>query len=142
VTDEEGRLRVLGEGFKHEQALAVELVSRCGDKPDCYLEALGEPASQAMETQFRGIKAAYMVGVLATPEMKSKLIDLMPKLTNPAVRFVAVTVIDHLSPKGDRAVAAQLQAIVDEAELRRDTVMMAANAPIKTVIYRLEARAQ
>jgi hypothetical protein len=38
--------------------------------------------------------------------------------------------------------AAKLQAIVDEAEQKKDQQMMSANAPFKTVIYRMAARSQ
>ena len=106
------------------------------------LAKLAEPASHAKETQFQGIKAAYMVGVHGTPDVRKKLLDLMPKLGNAAVRFVAVSVIDHFSPKGDKAIADQLQKIVDEGESSKDQNKIAGNAPFKTIIYRLTARAQ
>jgi HEAT repeat protein len=142
ATGSDGKPSTLGKGFEKEYKLAKDMVAACGDKVDCYLGKLGEPASHAKETQFQGIKAAYMVGIYGTPDVRQKLLDMMPKITNAAVRFVSVTVIDNLSPKGDPAIADKLQAIVDEAEAKKDSEKMAGNAPFKTVIYRLQARAQ
>lgn len=141
-TGPDGKPSTLGKGFEKEYKLAKEMVTACGDKIDCYLGKLGEPASQAKETQFQGIKAAYMVGVYGKEDVRGKLLDMMPKITNAAVRYVTVTLIDDLSPKGDPEIANKLQAIVDEAEAKKDSEKIAANAPFKTVIYRLQARAQ
>lgn len=138
----DGKPTTLGKAYEKELKVAKDLIAACGDKVDCYLTKLGEPASQAKETQFQGIKAAYMVGVYGSPDVRQKLVALMPKLTNAAVRFVAVSVIDRFSPKGDAAMASALQKIVDEAEQSKDQNKIAANAPFKTVIYRLNARAQ
>jgi hypothetical protein len=132
----------VGKSFEKEYKMAKEMATTCGDKVDCYIGKLAEPASQAKETQFQGLKAAYMVGVLGTPDARQKLVDLMPKITNAAVRFVSVTVIDALSPKGDADLAGKLQKIVDDAEAAKDQEKMSANAPFKTVIYRLTARTQ
>lgn len=142
ATGADGKPSTLGKGLEKEFKLAQEVVKACGDKVDCYLGKMAEPASHEKETQFQGIKSVYMVGVYGGPEVRQKLVDLMPKLKNAAVRFVAVTLIDHFSPKGDPGMAQKLQAIVDEAEQKKDAQMMSANAPFKTVIYRMNARAQ
>ena len=86
--------------------------------------------------------ARQVPGVLGNADVRKKLVDLMPKLSNAAVRFVAVSVIDKFSPKGDKALADSLQKIVSDTEASRDANKMAANAPFKTIIYRLNARAQ
>ncbi len=141
-TGADGKPSTVGKAFEKEYKLAKDMLAACGNKVECYLAKLAEPASQAKETQFQGIKAAYMVGVFGSPDVRQQLIDLMPKLTNAAVRFVAVSVIDYHSPKGDAAIAEKLQKIVDEAEEKKDAEKISANAPFKTVIYRLNARAQ
>ena len=61
-------------------------------------------------------------------------------MTNPAVRYVVLSVIDHFSPRGDLAIAQKLQSIVDEAHAKQDREMMVANAPFKTIIHRMRAR--
>jgi len=134
--------KTFGSGMAKEWKIATELLKACNKNVDCYLGKLAEPASQAEDTQFQGIKSLYMIGVYGSPDVRQKLIDLFPKLKNAALRFVAVSIIDYYSPKGDVAIAKKLQAIVDEAEQKKDANMMAANAPFKTVIYRLNARAQ
>ncbi|MEP7126693.1 MAG: hypothetical protein ABJE95_37530, partial [Byssovorax sp.] len=97
---------------------------------------------QEEKTQFQGIKAAYMIGVLGGPEVRQKLIDVLPKLPNAALRFIAGQVIDQHSPKGDTALAAALQKVVDDGEATKDTLKIQGNSSFKTVIYRLNAKAQ
>jgi len=142
VTGADGKPSTLGKGLEKEYKLAKEMVAACTDKVDCYLGKLAEPASHEKETQFQGIKAVYMVGIYGDPAVRQKLLEMMPKLKNAAVRFVAVSLIDHFSPTGDPGMAAKLQALVDEAEAKKDQQLMSANAPFKTVIYRMAARAQ
>jgi hypothetical protein len=134
--------KTFGSGMSKEYKLAKDLLKSCNTNVECYLAKLADPVSQAEDTQFQGIKSLYMIGLYGTPEVRQKLIDLMPKLKNAALRFVAVSLIDYFSPKGDTAIAAKLQAIVDDAENKKDAQMMSANAPFKTVIYRLNAKAQ
>jgi hypothetical protein len=142
ATGPDGKPSTLGKAYEKEYKIAKDLLGACGDKLECYLAKLGEPASQADDTQFQGIKSAYMVGVYGGPDVRQKLVDVMPKLSNPAVRFVAVSIIDRFSPKGDAAIAQKLQKIVDDAEASKDTNKISANAPFKMIIYRLNARLQ
>jgi len=142
TTGADGKPSVVGKAFEKEYKLTKELLTACGDKIDCYLGKVAEPASQDEKTQFTGIKAAYMIGILGDASTRQKIVDLMPKLTNAAVRYVSATAIDFLSPKGDAQIAAALRKMVDEAEEQRDQVKIKLNTPLKQVIYRLEARAQ
>jgi hypothetical protein len=135
-----GKPRALGQAIEEEFAAAKELVTACRSDVDCYLRVMSAPTSQEKKGHFREIKAAYMVGVYGAPEVKPKIVDLLPKIKNPVARYVALRAIDHLSPRGDPATAAKLQAIVDDAEIRRDAQMIAMNASFKAVIYRLRAR--
>jgi hypothetical protein len=128
--------------FSKELTLARGLLDTCKDDVDCYVFKLVEPASQAESTQFQGIKAAYMIGSLGGPETRHKLVESLPKITNAAIRYVVALAIDHLSPKGDVAIAEALQKMVDAAVAAKDQQKMAGNAALKTVIYRLRARAQ
>lgn len=136
----DGKPRALGQAIEKEFAAAKELVTACRSDVDCYLRAMSAPTSQEKEGHFREIKAAYMVGIYGAPEVKPKIVDLLPKIKNQVARYVALRVIEHLSPKGDPATAAKLQAIVDDAEIRRDTQIIAMNASFKGIIYRLRAR--
>lgn len=142
ATGPDGKPTTLGKAYEAEIKITKEMVGACGNKVDCYLGKLVDPASQSKEKQFQGIKAAYMIGVFGGPEVRQKLVDAMPKISNAALRFVSVQIIDHLSPKGDTALAAALQKIVDDGEASKDHNRIQGNAPFKTVIYRLNARAQ
>jgi hypothetical protein len=138
----DGKPSTLGKGYETEWKLTKDLVTACADKVECYLAKIADPVSQGKETQFQGIKAGYMIGVYGNGDVRAKLVDAMPKLTNGAVRYVAVSVIDYLSPKGDAGLATKLQKIVDDGEASKDPNKISANAPFKTIIYRLNARAQ
>lgn len=132
----------VGSGMAKEYRLAKDLLAACGSDVDCYLAKASDPASQEEESLFQGIKALYMIGEYGTPDVRQKLLDAMPKLRHAALRFLAVSLIDYFSPGGDTVIAQRLQAIVDEAEAKKDFVMMVGNAPFRTVIYRLSARTQ
>jgi hypothetical protein len=141
-TTEDGKPSTVGKGFVKELTAAKTLLEACGDKVDCYLGKLTDPAMQTDDKQFQGIKSAYMLGVLGDASAKAKIVAALPKISHPAIRFATVSVLDALSPKGDAAVAGQLQAIVDDAVEKKNQEKMRLNSPLKQVIYRLNARAQ
>lgn len=89
-----------------------------------------------------GIKAIYMVGGLGTPEVKGKLIELMPKLKNSAIRGLSASVIDALSPKGDKVVADQLRKIIEDVDAKKDPNLMATQSHFRYTVYRLDAKLQ
>lgn len=138
----DGKPSTLGKAYEKEYKIATDMLKACGDKVDCYFGKLVEPAAQEEKTQFQGIKAAYMIGVLGGPEVRQKLIDTLPKLSNAALRFISGQIIDQHSPKGDAALAAALQKIVDDGEATKDQLKIQGNSSFKTVIYRLNAKAQ
>lgn len=138
----DGKPSTLGKAYEKEYKITTDMLKACGDKVDCYFGKLVEPASQEEKTQFQGIKALYMIGVLGGPEVRQKLIDTLPKLSNAALRYISGQIIDHHSPKGDAALAAALQKIVDDGEASKDPLKIQGNSSFKTVIYRLNARAQ
>lgn len=138
----DGKMSTVGKAFEKEMGMAKALLEACGDKVECYLAKLTEPASQDEKTQFTGIKAIYMVGILGGPDVRDKLLELMPKLKNTAVRGLAATVIDVHSPKGDKAIADKLQKIVDDVEAKKDPVLMPTQSHFRATIYRLNAKAQ
>ena len=138
----DGKPSTLGKAYEKEYKIVTDMLKACGDKVDCYFGKLVEPASQEEKTQFQGIKAAYMIGVLGGPEVRQRLIDSLPKLPNAALRFIVGQVIDQHSPKGDTALAAALQKVVDDGEATKDQIKISGNSSFKTVIYRLNAKAQ
>lgn len=138
----DGKPSTLGKAYEKEYKITTDMLKACGDKVDCYFGKLLEPAAQEEKTQFQGMKALYMIGVLSGPEVRQKLIDTLPKLSNAALRFITGKIIDHDSPKGDTALALTLQKIVDDGEATKDQIKIQGNASFKTVIYRLNAKAQ
>ena len=133
----------IGKAYEKEIGIAKKVLKDCSGKGvECWLAKLVEPASQAQDTQFQGIKSAYMLGILGDEKIKDKIVEALPQVTNAAVRFVTVSVLDRLSPKGDVALADKLDAIVEKNIQSRDTDKIQSDAPLKTIIGRLRARAQ
>jgi HEAT repeat protein len=120
--------------------LSADVVNGCGNNVGCYLSKIQEPAAQEEKTQFIGIKAAYMLAAYGNPGTSMDIVKQLPKVKNAAVRFSAVSAIDHLTQKDAGAVADALQKIVDENKAKDDRNMMQADAPVKEIIYRLRAR--
>jgi hypothetical protein len=142
ITGPDNKPTTLGKGYEKEYKTATDLLKECGDKLDCYFGKLADPNSHVGDKQFIGMKSAYMVGVLGGDAARPKLVELLPKITNAATKFISVQVIDRRSAKGDATIAGQLQKMVDEAEATKDSNKIAAVNPFKTVIYRLNARGQ
>jgi hypothetical protein len=138
----EGKASTVGKGLDKEIKATKETLAACGDKVDCYLGKMTDPNNQKEATQFVALKSAYMIGILGKPDVRQKLIDNMPKLGNAAVRFQAVSIIDSLSPKGDKAIADALDKIVKAGLDSKDPEKQKLNSAFPTVIYRLNARSQ
>jgi len=140
INGPDGKPTQLGKAYEKEYKATKELLTACGDKLDCYFGKLSDPNTAVGDGQIVGIKSAYMVGVLGTPEIRAKLADTMPKIANDGIRFASVQVIDHFAPKGDAASAAKLQKIVDDAEATKDQKKIQSVNFFKEVVYRLNAR--
>jgi hypothetical protein len=119
-----------------------KLVKACGDRLPCYLDAVEKGEYQDQKNQFGGIKAGYMIGILGNEQTAGDLIERLDSIDNAAVRFVAAQTIDHLLPKGSKDAAAKLKHIMDKNLKSADRDKIAGDAPLKQVMYRLEARAQ
>ncbi len=75
----------LGKGFEKEIKLAKSLLTECGDKVDCYLGKLTDPAVNSDDKQLVGIKSTYMLGELGGPDIRTKIMAIYPKITHPAI---------------------------------------------------------
>jgi HEAT repeat protein len=120
--------------------LAADVLNACGENVGCYLSKLQEPAAQEQKTQFIGLKSAYMLSILGNQGTAMEIAKQLQKVRNAAVRFTAVSAIDHLVQKDTGPVIDALQKIVDENKAKGDTNMMQSDTPVKQVIYRLRAR--
>lgn len=115
-------------------------VKACGDRASCYVATIQKPESQEQTTQFAGMKAGYMIGILGTDADRDELVGKIDGINNAAVRFVAAQAIDHLTPKGSKAVADKLNAIITKNAKSADREKAAYDAPLKQVMYRIDAR--
>ncbi|HEU4407234.1 MAG TPA: hypothetical protein VFS43_18335 [Polyangiaceae bacterium] len=128
---------------KQDFKAAKALLDACGDKADCYVQKLDDPAWAVADAPegFTGVKAAMMAGVLGTEATRAELVKRLPKIKNAPIKFVALLAIDHLSPKGDAKTADELQKLYDEGRAKDDEALNRANAPMLQIIPRLRARA-
>ena len=81
-----------------------------------------------------------MVGILGNAQTRDKLVNVLDKMTNPAVRFVAAQTIDHLTPRRSPAVVTKLDAIVTRNANSPDRDKAIGDAVVKQVMYRIGAR--
>jgi hypothetical protein len=121
---------------------AKEILDECGDKIDCYMGKLTDPKANEGDKRVQAEKAAYMIGLLGGPEVRAKLVELLPEIKNPAVRFLVGLIVLAKSPKGDPELAKKIAEYVDKIEDQRDEQKINEIAkPLKDFVYRLEARA-
>jgi hypothetical protein len=125
---------------KDALALVEKELKACGDRVACYMAAIQKHENQETKTQFAGIKDGYMIAILGGESNRDELVGVLDSIENAAVRFVAAQVIDYLSPKGSKAVSERLNAIVEKSAKSADRDRAARDAPLKQVMYRLDAR--
>jgi hypothetical protein len=120
--------------------LVEGLVKACGDRANCYVAAIQKPENQEQSNQFAGMKAGYMIGILGDDAARDELVGKIDGINNAAVRFTAAQAIDHLTPKGSKDVAAKLNAVISKNAKSADREKAAYDAPLKQVMYRIDAR--
>jgi hypothetical protein len=120
--------------------LVEALVKACGDRANCYVAAIQKPENQEQSSQFAGMKAGYMIGILGDDAARDELVGKIDGINNAAVRFTAAQAIDHLTPKGSKDVSAKLNAIITKNAKSADREKSAYDAPLKQVMYRIDAR--
>jgi hypothetical protein len=115
-------------------------VKACGDRAACYVAAIQKPEAQEQATQFVGVKAGYMIGILGNDATRDELVGVIDGITNAAVRYVAAQAIDHLTPKGSKATSEKLNAIISKNAKSADREKAAYDSSLKQVMYRIDAR--
>ena len=115
-------------------------VKACGDRAACYVAAIQKPEAQEQATQFIGVKAGYMIGILGNDATRDELVGVIDGITNAAVRYVAAQAIDHLTPKGSKATSDKLNAIISKNAKSADREKAAYDSSLKQVMYRIDAR--
>jgi HEAT repeat protein len=119
---------------------AEALLKACGDRANCYVEALQKPENQDRKSQFVGIKAGYMAAIFGNEQTRDEIVSRLDAIDNAAVRFVAAQAIDRLSPKGAKAAVEKIGLIIDKNAKSPDRDKAQGDAPLKQVMYRLQAR--
>jgi hypothetical protein len=116
------------------------VLDECASNVDCYMKKLTDPKSNQAETAMMGEKSAYMIGLLGGEDVKMKLVDLLPRVRNPAVTAIIMYILINKSPSGDDTVAKKLQEYIDKAEETRDQEKIDEVKSYKQIVYRLQAR--
>jgi hypothetical protein len=81
-----------------------------------------------------------MLGILGNEQTRDELVNILDKLTNAAVRYVAAQSIDHLTPRRNAGVVAKLDAIITKNAKSADRDKAANDAVVRQVMYRIGAR--
>ncbi|HZO15841.1 MAG TPA: hypothetical protein VFB62_21355 [Polyangiaceae bacterium] len=132
----------VGKAFEKELELVKKALDKCAEKSDCWIGELTASENQKESNQIVAIKGAYMAAATGGDGARAKLADQIANIENDAARFAAAAAVDRLAPKGDAAIADKLQAMIDKASEKKDEAKIKAYEPLKTVIYRLRARAE
>jgi hypothetical protein len=130
-------------GTEMEKGLYTQaegLLKACGDRANCYVEALQKPENQDRKNQFIGIKAGYMATIFGNEQTRDEIVSRLDAIDNAAVRFVAAQAIDRLSPKGAKGAVEKMTAIIEKNAKSPDRDKAMGDAPLKQVMYRLQAR--
>lgn len=131
----------LGKAYEKEIKTATDMVKECGAKADCYVGKLATPEAQK-GTGFAGMKAAYTAAALGGESVRGALVEQRMKTSNAAVAFVIESMIDRLTPSGDKETTEKLQEFLDKAVNSRDEQRANSVSNLKTVVSRLRARGQ
>lgn len=118
--------------------LSKAVVIECRGNIACYLAKLRQRETQEKSRQVVGIKSAHMLGVLGTDKTRSDILQLMPLISNAAIRYTLGLSLDHLTPFGDVATADAL-----ESHLQNEKVggyIHGKDMPLWELVYRLKAR--
>lgn len=126
--EELGRL-VTEDKWRKDFDLGTALLAKCEQKAGCYLEALAADERDI----FEGIKAASMAGIYAKADDRAALVKALLAEKELDVQRVLALAIDRVTPKGDLALAGDIEQKLKSAALADPTIAM--------ILGRLRARA-
>lgn len=139
VTGPDNKPTTLAKSVEKQYKEAGDLIKECNEDGACYLKKYLE---LGQKEGFGAVKAAFMVGVHGKEEMKMPIFEALPKMKNPDAASVGLQLLDHFSPKGDKALADRIQKMVDTANETKDEQKQREVRPFRDLLYRLNARAQ
>jgi HEAT repeat protein len=131
---------------KEAFAKSKETLVACGDKIECYLAKIEEPALQEQKDQVAALKAAYMLGILGSADparmesTRNEIIKRFPKIKNAAIKFASGKAVDHLTPNGDKGAADAIKKVMDDNKQKGDNNLILGDAPLKQIMFRILAR--
>ena len=140
VPDVQKAVDKFGKAVEGEFKLASEVVTACDDQFACYLSKVQESELQDQAKQFAGIKAGAMLGVRGEPSQAQAVAEALPKIKNAAIRFAALSSLNHLVRKDAGPIVAVLEKMIEEDAAKGDANRIQANDAVKQVVYRLRAR--
>lgn len=119
-----GKLEIEGaaiaSSFLSQLDQSKTLVTKCLSVLNCYVEALKNPDHQQKDKEFVAIKALHMIGALGDDSTRDVLVDLLPSLSSVAVRATALLIIERLTPRDGKKVAAKLRGFNEQAIASKD----------------------
>ena len=116
------------------------LLTECEEKIECYLNKLSDAKIQEKEMQFSGIKAAYMVAMLGSKDTANEIVKRIPSIKNGAIKFAAGQALEYLCPDGNADVADELGKQIAANLAKGDQNLIAGDAALNQMRYRLMAR--
>jgi hypothetical protein len=121
---------------------AIRLLQNCRDDFHCYAQLLRQSAPR-QTAGFASIKAAAMAAVFGSADRRPELVELLSITQDPAVRFVLIQAIDHLSPAGaPSGLLARLEALTEQQRSEQTYAATFHAAPTETLYLRLRLRGQ
>lgn len=156
----------IGKAYEDPYNYSKFILDECKSDVDCYIKKLTDPKYQKdpiavkegekdmpekgkphdewnkahKENVIAAVKASVMIAVLGKPEVKAKLIEILPTIQNSGLKDRVLRLITFFSPNGDKDSAAKLQAIVDKLEEAKDPRKDQEAAGIKQYISALQMR--
>lgn len=130
----------IASSFTTQLQQASELLRKCGTEVNCYLEAVKNPDHQDKAKEFIAVKALHMLAAFGDPKTRDTLVELLPGLASPVVRSTALLVVERLTPRDGKAVAAKLRAFHERALASKDSERTALTQPFLQTAARLDNR--
>lgn len=97
--------------FKNANAV----LDSCKKDVACYVRFLDTPVPTTPPAARMGhVKAAWMAAIYGDAATKASLVSMVERVKDGSVRLALVEAIGHLSPNGDAAAAAKLEAVVEQ----------------------------
>jgi hypothetical protein len=117
-------------------------LDKCKQDTACYVAILDEMVpSSPRGANARHIKAAYMAAIYGNVDTAKTLVAKLDKVQDAGVRLAVIEAVDHLTPKGDTALAEAIEKVVETDMASGNKSLLAANDALAKVALAMRARA-